>query len=395
MNSSRHYFHLKGKDAESFVQELALRTFLTDWCYPNPKLPRGKELCDLLVVYDQTAIIWQIKDLKLDRSGHYKKSQVAKNLRQLAGARRSLFQIGIPIELENPRRTKESFDSAQITNVYLISVLLGEEEPLFPLVQVVNDHTMHVFDREFTQIILTELDTIADFTEYLKAKEKMIQSIEELKIVGGEEELLAFYLLNNRSFNSFGDANHVIIDQGSWEKHFEEDPQYKAKKKEDEISYAWDGIINRAHEGGHEYECIARELARPNRFHRRVLAREFYEAHVTAHEDNIANAFRRLTHSDNITYCFLFCDEKESHQTRKAMLHAFCFVARGKVRENQKVLGIATEKHFARSCSYDFCLLDYPEWTEQCQSEMERLQTQFGILTAPTITEVHEREYPV
>jgi len=38
---------------------------MIDWCYPNPKLPDGKELCDLLVVFDDKAIICQIKNLKL------------------------------------------------------------------------------------------------------------------------------------------------------------------------------------------------------------------------------------------------------------------------------------------------------------------------------------------
>ena len=67
--AEKHYFQLKGKDAESILHELAEGTFLTDWCYPNPILPSGKELCDLLVVFDNTAIIWQLKDTKLDKYG--------------------------------------------------------------------------------------------------------------------------------------------------------------------------------------------------------------------------------------------------------------------------------------------------------------------------------------
>jgi hypothetical protein len=88
---SKHYFREKGARAEGVIHNLATKTFLTDWCYPNPKKPDGKELCDLLVVFDDTAIIWQIKDLKTDENGRYKKAEVEKNLRQLSGARRSLF----------------------------------------------------------------------------------------------------------------------------------------------------------------------------------------------------------------------------------------------------------------------------------------------------------------
>ena len=61
MDISKDYFNIKGKNAEQLVQELALKTFLTDWCYLNPMLPNGKELCDLLVIFDTVAVIWQIK----------------------------------------------------------------------------------------------------------------------------------------------------------------------------------------------------------------------------------------------------------------------------------------------------------------------------------------------
>jgi hypothetical protein len=59
--------------------------------YPNPRLPDGKELCDLLVLFDSTVIIWQIKDLEPDKTGCIKSSDLEKNLLQLAGARRQLF----------------------------------------------------------------------------------------------------------------------------------------------------------------------------------------------------------------------------------------------------------------------------------------------------------------
>jgi hypothetical protein len=86
-SSLGYQLHLKGKKAENYVCELSERTFISDWCYPNPKLPNGKEICDLLVVYDDTAIIWQIKDLKLDKDGIYKKSEVEKNIHQLCSAK--------------------------------------------------------------------------------------------------------------------------------------------------------------------------------------------------------------------------------------------------------------------------------------------------------------------
>lgn len=82
---SGEYFRLKGKKAGDIVHELATKSFLTDWCYKNPKLPDGDELCDLLIVFDDILIIWQIKNLKVGKDGKYKESEVKKNLSQLSG----------------------------------------------------------------------------------------------------------------------------------------------------------------------------------------------------------------------------------------------------------------------------------------------------------------------
>lgn len=394
--SFKHYFNLKGKAAEQLVQELALKTFLTDWCYMNPTLPDSKELCDLLVVFDEIAIIWQIKDLKLDKHGKNKEAEVRKNLRQLSGARRKLLELKTPIELSNPRRTKETFNPSSIKEVYLISALLGEEEDVFAFAESVKNYTVHVFNRAFTQITLNELDTISDFTNYIRAKESLIKRAKEIVILGGEEELLAFYLMNNRSFESLDEADTIMIDQGYW-KLLQDRPEYKAKKKQDEISYIWDSIINRAHEGSIEsieYEKVARELARPNRFQRRHLSKVYVDAQMKAETDTEYDVFRRTLDGNGVTYCFVFGDDPEPRGRRKNMLLNTCWVARGKFQENKKVIGIASEKKVRRTRSYDFYLLDIHQWTQEHQSYMEKLQKETSILVDPIIGYTHEDEYP-
>jgi hypothetical protein len=392
MNPSEDYFDLKGKTAERFVQQLALKSFLTDWCFPNPVLPNGKELCDLLVIFDQTAIIWQIKDLKLRSTGRYSPSEVEKNLRQLSGARRRLFDLRVPVQLQNARRTIESFDPTQITEVFLISVLLGEEEDSFALVEPIKEFTVHRFSKDFTEIALSELDTIGDFTNYLRIKEAFIADIEFLEIMGGEEELLAFYLMNNRSFGRVGNDKDIFLEAGHWNK-FQKSAQYRSKKKEDKISYGWDAIIDRAHEGSKQYEIVARELARPTRFERRVLAKTFLARWSTAHRD-VHDLYRAVLPAENATYCFLFCGKNVPREARKAMLSEMCYVARGSFLQNQKVIGIATEKTLESTCSYDFCLLDRPLWTRENQQEMESLKRRSGIFKNPTVSKVEETEYP-
>lgn len=390
---SKHYFDLKGANAEKFVHELAVKSFLLDWCFPNAKFTNGKEICDLLVVFDETAIIWQIKDLKLDQHGQYREAEVKKNLRQLAGARRRLLDLRTPITLTNPRRRPEPFDPACIKRVFLISALMGEGEDFFCPVEEDKQHMIHVFTRDFVEIALRELDTISDFMTYLGRKEEFLAREQSFIISGGEEELLATYLMNNRSFEQLEGADFIHLEGGSWE-NLQNQPKYQAKKRADQISYGWDSIINRAHEGSSRYELVARELARPNRLDRRLLSKVFSEAHMRAHDDTAHDLYRRILPTNGTTYCFLFLDDPEPRETRKYMLKAICLVARGLFQQNKKVIGIATEKKLRPICTYDFCLTDIPSWSEDCQSRMEELQRRLGLFLNPEVGYAREDEYP-
>lgn len=393
MDFKKDYFLLKGRTAEKIVHDLAIKTFLTDWCYLNPKLPDGKELCDLLVIFDDIAIIWQIKDLKLDGAGKYKRGEVDKNIRQLSGAQRQLFDLKTPIELENPRRVREVFDPTKIREIYLLSVLLGEGEDVRSFIDEIKNYKIHVLDREFTRILLSELDTISDFSAYLRAKEAFLGKEISLTIMGGEEELLSYYLMNDRSFAKLEEATSVVIEGGSW-LNLQNNAKYLSKQREDAISYGWDDIIDRAHEGSLQYENLARELARPNRFQRRYLSKVFYDAFVQAHNDNKGDLYRRILFSDETTYCFLFQDEKYPREKRKEMLMAICFFARGKHQRNSRVIGIATEKKIQLLCSYDFCFLNIPEWTEELQNKVEKLQSEMELFVDPVVGYASEAEYP-
>lgn len=392
MKQNQNYFSTKGKNAEKFVHDLAKKTFLIDWCYLNPLRPNGEELCDLLVVFDDTVIIFQIKDLKLDQNGHYKKSEVEKNLRQLSGAKRTLFDLKNPIELSNERR-KETINLTEINHIYLISVLMGEGEDGFAFIEEFKNSTIHVFTKDFTQIIMTELDTISDFVKYLEQKEKLIQNDKRIIIDGGEEELLAFYIRNNKSFSGLDNATMIVIESGSW-LDFTNSDDYKKKKKADEISYLWDEIINRAHEGSGRYEEIARELAREDRFNRRLLSKAFSKAHDKAHYSKKNYMFRRFMLHNNVTYCFLFMDNDTEIEFRIKSLGDMCFVARKEFNENKKVIGIVTKKFIEPTRTYDYILIDIPDLTKQQISEIELIQKGMNILIKPDQSIITEREYP-
>ncbi len=396
MKKTKHYFRLKGKNAEKIIHNLAKKTFLVDWCFTNPMLDSNKELCDLLVVFDKIVIIFQIKDLKLNDDGFYKKSEVDKNLRQLSGAKRQMFKVKSKIRLLNSRRNEEVFDPNLIEEVFLVSVLLGKGESHYSALEKIKNHYVHVFTKKFTEIVMNELDTISDFCDYLREKESFfIEKEKSIVVSGGEEEILAIYLKEGKSFGQYKNADNIYLDGTLW-KNLIKEPKFLKKKRADEISYGWDSIINRVHTtGSSEYEAVARELARSNRFERRYLSKVFMEAHTRAHKDNEADLFRRIMFTDGITYCFLFADDFDNQRTkRQTMLASICYLARGKYPENQKVIGIATEKIFREQCSYDFVLLDKPIWSDEDQKKVELLQKETGMFVNPIIGETHEDEYP-
>ena len=374
---SPHHFDLKGKNAEQFIQQLANKTFLADWCYANPRLPNGKELCDVLVIFDSTALIWQIKSLEPDKTGAFKTSALEKNLRQLSGAWRQVFDLRTKIELENPRRGKEVCDATAIKDVHLISVILGSREKMTPkpvrFLEDIGGRLAHVFVHDFAEIVLNELDTVSDFCAFLKGLES-IGDQASLFILSGEEDLLANYLAKGRSFDWVNKANFIIVEDGAWP-GLKQHEQYILLKKEDEVSYFWDQLIDMAHDKSQPlYEKVAREMARPNRLERRTLAKAFIDAHELADSEIHNNVFRRIVLFEKIVFCFLFTHDLISETIRTKLLERTCFVAKGVFRDSSKVIGIATEMKLDRKHGFHFGLLEVPEWTESHQKKMEDIQ---------------------
>lgn len=398
---SKHQFKIKGDKAEEMVYQIASKSFLIDWCYKNPKLPDGNELCDILVVFGDKVIIWQIKDVKVGKDGQYNKSDIQKNLSQLSGAKRSLFDLKVEIELDNPRRGKEKFDPTKIKEIYLISAFVGEDPYFMSFFEEFRSKKIHVFNKEAVEVILSELNTIKDFIQYIKDKEALLASEEtkegqvkrRVSLGSGEKDLLAYYLLKGRSFKELMEYDGVFLDEGHWE-HLTEKPEYLKKQEEDKISYLWDKLIDTTHTCGKGYELLAKELASTSRFERRMLGKSFFDAHVRATEETKNNVYKRIVDIGRVTYCFLFVDGKKSRDFRRGYLQDTCFVARGINKDNTKVIGIATEMNMHSALSFDFVMLDIPNWGEEQQKGMNEIQKKHGILTNPEYIPFHEDEYP-
>jgi hypothetical protein len=264
----------------------------------------------------------------------------------------------------------------------------------------VKGRRVHVFTRRFTEIILNELDTISDFTKYIYDKEELHNTVKSIIVQGGEEEILGSYILNNRTFKPPDGTTPFIIyiEDGHWE-DLQRRKEFKAKKDADSISYYWDYLIDICHTGDSpKYEFIAREMARSNRFERRMLAQQFVEAHKLADEKEDGISYRRVGLSQNgITYCFLFYGDsgvEEQRELRKKQLGVFCHTARGQIKENHKVIGIATDQHINKSLAFDYCFIYKKDWTQEDEEIMQANMKDTGIFTGMKRTFRHYFEYP-
>ncbi len=392
---SKNYFSAKGKNAESFLYELSKKSFFVDWCYLNPLLPDGKELCDLLIVFDEIAIIWQIKDLKPNKDGGIKESDFEKNIKQLSGARRTLFDLKTPIKLNNPRRGEEIFNPEKIKEIYLIAVFIGDFQSSIPLIDSIKKYLVHIFIMPFLEIVLNELDTITDFIEYLRCKEKFITSFNQRIItLSGEEDFLGLYLLNDRNLDKFNNAILLTVADDIW-KGFSTSENYNRREKADKKSYFWDNLINRAHEAETgEYEIIARELARLNRFERRLASNSFIEAHLSLKNDP-NKLFKRTIAIKGVSYCFLFAGEAEKDiEERKNLLFHTCMIVRMLKPENKTVIGISTSAAYGPTFGYEFFYINIPELSQSDIDEIKQYQNKLGIYTKPEEHFKQEWEYP-
>jgi hypothetical protein len=289
----------------------------------------GKEVCDLLVVFENHVIIFSDKDCRFGDGGDLEvewarwfKKAAQSSAKQVWGAERWIRQfpnrlfldrgctIPFPINLPDPARAvfhrilvahgvsrafREKLGGSG--SLMLDSRLNGDmhfAHMPFTIGQIdIAKGYVHIFDDTTLDIVMTTLDTISDFTAYLTKKEKFLTG----KITvhaAGEEELLSIYLrkLNASGEHDFvidGDYDHVSIDEGLWDE-FVRSPEREAQVASNRISYSWDALIEKFafyamtgtqyFTGGRplrEQEVMFRFLAREPRTRRRILATSLHE----------------------------------------------------------------------------------------------------------------------
>jgi hypothetical protein len=392
-------------EAEAIVFRVCRNSFLSLWSYSNPrKEPNGKELCDVLVVCEPDVIIFSVKEIKLGDGGRpeidaerWRRRAIEESTKQVCGAERILKKACNVITHDSSLGV--ALPNATEIKIHRIAVALGGKRQVSLPFGDFGKGFIHVMDEVSFLTMLNELDTITDFVAYLASKEAFCQSQTNVRFDGPEENLLAAYLHAGRKFPTNYDA--VVIGDGLWELITGKE-EYKAKQAANEDSYIWDRLIEQFAQdflggqlefapGASETERAIRQMAREDRFSRRILGKGFKEF-----MDNSQTILSRMMKSPSgVVYVFLALPHGTPRKARVAELGNRCFVARGLNQQATHVVGIATERYEkGKGFSLDLCNVFMPTWSARDQEQMEAMQKDLGYFTSPKLTRDSEDEYP-
>jgi len=405
MGVSHSHDESKVNEAELLVYRVCRHSFLSLWSFMNPrKRPHGQELCDVLVVCEPDVIIFSVKQIGLKNSGNpsvdaqrWRRKAVHESCKQIYGAERVLRQSSNVIRNDNSLGVL--LPNASQAKIHRVAVALGGNRQISLPFGDFGKGFVHVMDEVSFFTLLKELDTITDFVAYLAAKELFCQSQTRARFDGPEENLLAAYLHQGRKFPST--YNVVVFGDGLW-KEFTEKGEYKRKQIANEDSYVWDQLVERFAldfldgqlefaPSSSETERAFRQMAREDRFARRILGRGFKEF-----LDNSQTVVSRMMKSPSgVVYVFLALPHNTPRKARIADLGNRCFVARGLNKECTHVVGIATERYEkGKGFSLDLCSVFKPAWSDKDQKHMEAMQEDLGYFVRPKVTRNPEDEYP-
>lgn len=438
--------------SEEYLSKLCEKTFLSLWSYPNIFKSPGKELCDLLVVFENDILIFSDKYCSFPKEGdllvnwqRWFRRSVISAAEQLWGAEKYIRKN--PANLFLDSKCQERFPleiKPEKIKIHLIAVTRGVENAckkffgggsgslmLKNYIVGIDNHKdpftigeldpkktfIHVFDDVTLDIIMKTLDTVTDFIKYLRKKEVLIRS--NMKILAtGEEDLLPSYLSNIKNdehdFDFPKDADCVALGEGTWD-NFCKNPQRIAQIKVDQVSYFWDGLIERFNEntiadthykgstGGVENsEKIMRFLAKEPRFSRRVLARNFLQLLQKTGPKLCGRKFSIPSNGKSPFYVFVVfpraqkLTDDDHRKFRAEYLQACCMAIRATYSTAEDIIGIAIDSIHSPDTtnSEDAIYLDGRHWDDELQREAEKLKQKFGILKDPSPIKTPELEYP-
>jgi hypothetical protein len=449
--------------SEKYLTHLCKNTFLNLWSWPHIYRNQrwnggdGKEVCDLLVVFENNIIIFSDKycefpdtgDLTVDWCRWFNKA-ILKSANQVWGAERWIRQYPNNLFIDKDCRKPFPYPLPNMANANFHRIvvahgsamrcskelggngslminpsIIGEDHYNLKSGKVTpftigrlseNKGFVHVLDDFNLDIVLQTVDTITDFTSYLEKKQIFFES-GKLGGASGEEDLLGAYFskLNSKGEHDFkypSKADLIILEEGFWG-IFQTHPNRLSQLEADRVSYVWDNLIdkfsvnilggtlyNPSHTKISDHEIGLRILAREPRTRRRMLARSLIQVLERAeHEIRSARVVAGVD-SGEPYYIFLSLDNKnystidKYRNVRRNLLESYCLAAKVKFPNAEQIIGIATEPISHKNRSEDLIYIDARHWTKNDQEEAENIRDEFNLLVNTKMFQKIENEFP-
>lgn len=377
--------------SEKYVSELCEKSFLPFWSFPNPIGKKDKELCDVFVVCENNIIIISVKDISIsehkDESVQYDrwvKKAIYDSADQIYGAER--FLKSVDEVFSKDRRTKIKLPEKKTRIIHRIAIAFGSKEN-FPLpTGNFGKGFVHVFDEKSTFVLLNELDTITDFTNYLIAKEKFIAN--KRILIPTESDFLAFYLQTGLEIDI--SANVIASQSGLWESYIET-KEYLKWRKDIRISYVWDQMILQLHnfhislDLNEERRLELEESVRQINLESRINRIELGSILENAKERKVNARMLRPLDGCNHTYVLIPLTDK-NWEGKESELKLRCIVARAENPNTEKIIGISIGSRSNGESHFDICYLYIPKLDKEFVKHAKTIQDEFGYFKNPVMS---------
>lgn len=451
-------------ESERLLHQLAEKSFLDLWSWPNVYRKKNKELCDLLVVCGKHIIVFSDKTISYPDTGNVKQNwekwyrkAVLASAEQARGAVRWIKKYPGRVYVDKDCVKNFPFElTSKDFTFHIVCVALGAEQACsnffngdsgslmihigkgsddkmpFRVGDLDSENTfIHIFNETNLRIILNELDTITDFTDYLSEKESFLRSGIDV-LAAGEEELLAWYLqgMKNKFKHGFvlpkddsgRDNTGVWFDVGLYEEYINS-KEYKAKKEADKISKMWDLLIETFTQYMLEGTTIVPEgerflidrhkagvetMALESRVMRRLFSEGLHgmllKSHIKTRTFRAAMPPVEAVEGVRVGYVFMTLARPKGkkitygryRKARQSMLTTYVLGMLRKFSRIDKIVGIAFEPPTRKSSSEDMVYAEQPEWTSELVKNLEEDCKTFNIMQEEnmTFTNFGVSEYP-
>lgn len=422
-------------DSEARLVTFTKKTFLSIWSHNNLFYKKGKEFCDVLIIFGDDVIIMSDKligfnqdiDISVAWSRWFSRA-IDGSSRQLNGAFKHInlspeklyvdAQVTIPFKMELPSPDRIRIHLIAVVNgiaeenkkkhgysgLKFDSACKGDDVPL--TIGLPEKEFIHYFNEYSLDNIFSCLDTTSDFINYLEARKKLLLAPVKHIIIHGEEELLAAWMLSQPGNSHFympielfdkGDSSYVI-GPGFWSEYNNEH-NIGGRDLIRRDSYIIDSLIEHIYDeyskqalviGQDEdinyHEKAFRLLASESRLGRQLISMPLIEvmnegpdtfwANVVASNDISGLLYVWLIYP---IFPFYFSDEYVSKLLVQE-LNKYIVVAQSKFKDAKLIFGICLPNAKDERTERLFILYDATQMSAELQALANEFEENEGIL---------------